>query len=208
MHKVVLAVALALVLPSCASAQATSMSDSVYVRNRCRLAVQVITTGRPDPHAEWAYEYVRMCGREGAAAITRAMESAVASPDRSDWERLTISTFYVRDAGIFEAALGVSKNAAASTTARVYSMKILIQLLSPGTTLTYDDLTRGPAAQRVCFGTGPGSHHEVEEVSPLPGDYRDRVIAELGTVAEDAAHDSAIRQAATCVVVHARRQGS
>jgi hypothetical protein len=180
-------------------------SDSVHVRNRCRLAVQIITTGNPEPHTDWAYEHVRLCGKEGAAAVAQAMLAAAAETDRAEWEKLTTPGFYVRDAGIFDAALRLSGNPAASTTARVYSMKVLVQSLSPGTTLTYDDLTRGPTARRVCFGTGPGSHHEVEEVSPLPSDYRERARAAMARLTEDPAQGFAIRQAARCVAVHARR---
>lgn len=205
MRKVVLVVALAIALPSCASAQAAGVSDSVHVRNRCRLAVQVITTGHPDPHTEWAYEYVRRCGAQGTAAVARAILASAANSNGGTWERLTTPAFYVRDAGIFEASLTVAQDRNASTTARVYSMKVLIQMLSPGTTLSYDDLTRGPNAQRVCFGTGPGAHHEVEEVSGLPSDYRERVLAAMVPLSEDGATPFAVRQAATCVTVHARR---
>jgi hypothetical protein len=169
------------------------------------LAVQIITTRNPEPHSEWAYEYVSRCGKEGAAAIAQAMLAAAEETERAEWEKLTTAGFYVRDAGIFDAALSVSRNPAASTTARVYSMKVLVQSLSPGTTLTYDDLTRGPTARRVCFGTGPGLHHEVEEVSPLPSDYRERARAAMARLAEDPAQEFAIRQAARCVTVHARR---
>jgi hypothetical protein len=133
------------------------------------------------------------------------MAAAATNTNRAQWEKLTTLGFYVRDAGIFEAALGISRNGAASTTARVYSMRVLIQLLSPGTTLTYDDLTRGPTAQRVCFGTGPGLHHEVEEASPLPADYRERVLAAMARLTDDPALEFAVRQAASCATVHARR---
>lgn len=205
MVKAVLAIALALALPSCALAQAGGGNDSVHVRNRCRLAVQIITTGRPEPHTDWAFEHVRRCGREGAAAIAQRMAAATVNSNQAEWEKLTAPTFYVHDAGIFRGALSIAQDRGASTIARVYSMKVLIQILTRGTTLSYDDLTRGPGAQRVCFGTGPGSHHEVEEISPLPSDYRDRVIAAIRPLADDATQEFAIRHAATCVMVHARR---
>jgi hypothetical protein len=207
MTKIVLAVAFVLALsslPSCASAQAVSVSDSVQVRNRCRLAVQTVTTGNPRPHEEWSYEYIRRCGREGTAATAKAMLAAAANSDRTVWERLTTPAFYVRDGQLFEAALRIAQTTDASTTARVYSMRVLIQILSPGTTLTYADLTGGAAAQRVCFGTGRGSHHEVREVSLLPSDFRERVLASMVPLARDEMAALAVRQAATCVTVHAR----
>lgn len=205
MRRVFLALALLLPLPGCAHAQA-GVSDSVQVRNRCRLAIQVIETGHPQPHARWAYEYVRRCGNHGTAAVARAITAAATEGDRTTWELLSLPAFYVVDAGIFESALRVAQDRAATTTARAHSMMMLIYALSPGTLLSYDDLTRGHTvpAHRVCFGSGRlGPHFEVRVESPLSSDYRERLLASMTRLSQAAEEESAIRQAARCVVAHA-----
>lgn len=206
MHTIIrFSLALTLALPGCAHAQRGSeVSDSAHARNRCRLAVQVVETGRPEPHQTWAYEYVRNCGSEGASATAQAILAAAPNADRGYWELVTTPAFYVQDRGIVESALRVAQEPAASTIARVYSMKVLIQALSPGTTLSYDDLTRGPGAQRVCFGTGPGSHHQTRVITPLPSGIRERIAGLMTAISRAPEQDPAVRQAATCVAVHAR----
>ncbi len=42
--------------------QQSEVPDSVHHRNNCRLAGQVITTGRPAAHTTWALSYIGACG--------------------------------------------------------------------------------------------------------------------------------------------------
>ncbi len=51
-----------------ASGEAQESRD-VHARNDCRLAAQVIRTGHPAPHVEWAYGAILRCDETGAAVL-------------------------------------------------------------------------------------------------------------------------------------------
>src|SRR5919198_688104 len=56
------------VLPSAIAAQRPSEVDDIHLRNNCRLAAQVLTTGYPAPHYGWARDIIRECDQSGGPA--------------------------------------------------------------------------------------------------------------------------------------------
>src|SRR2546430_10818591 len=56
--------------------------DSVKLRNDCRAAEHVLTTGEPGPHRTEALSIIGLCGREGIPALQAAWTTA--GGDRTD----------------------------------------------------------------------------------------------------------------------------
>src|ERR1041384_5383461 len=89
--------------PQLSAAQASP--DSVGHRNECRLAEQVLTTGSPAPHREWAEGYIPSCGydlwgRTAAIAVRRNKGSSDLALLSKQWRRLD----FLRDGAVFQAA--------------------------------------------------------------------------------------------------------
>jgi hypothetical protein len=188
-------------LPGCASAQPAR--DSAHLRNHCRLAIQVIATGVPAPHHEWAYETAIYCGTAGGAAIAQAILRSREGNDLTALDMITRPVRQLTDATVLRAALSVAGDASATPAARVFSFRALINLLSPGRVLTYSQLA-GTSDDRSCFGLGPSLHSERLLGEPLPADAS-RAIRELATgVAADEQAEPEVRRAATCAAYFAR----
>src|ERR1044071_7803060 len=113
---------------SCALAQADP--DSVKRRNDCRLAGQVLSTGHPATHYEWALEKAWHCP-DAAAGIASRLRASAASRDTAVLEALTRPTQRLRDGQIFAIALAIVGHNAASLEARVYAARTLLYALRP-----------------------------------------------------------------------------
>src|SRR3989442_13151871 len=64
--------------------------DSIKLRNDCRAAEHVLTTGEPGPHRTDALSIIGLCGREGIPALQAAWTSAAG--DRTELGLLVPST--------------------------------------------------------------------------------------------------------------------
>lgn len=171
--------------------------DSVRARNECRLASQVIETGQPAPHMDWALSTIRSCGPDGAAALARAVLAHRTSTDSAVMGRLTRPTQYMVDGEIFDVAYRVASDPDASTVARVFAVRTLIWTLAPGRDLTYDDLT-GVGGQGNCAG-GFSTHIDPEPGSPLPEDHEQRIRDLAVRLTEGDAAPPEVRSAAVCL---------
>lgn len=194
-----LLIILVLSLPACAAAQHAT-SDSVHHRNQCRLAAQIVRTGRPEPHQAWAYEWIAHCGREGGDALAAAIRDSRRSSSVEEMEQTTRATLYLTDGQVFEAALDVAGDEAATREARVIAFRTLILAISPGRVLTYAQLSGSN-----CFGLPASQHFEAQQGAPLPADHGAR-IAQLATrIATDASAPAEVQRAAACTTLHLRR---
>jgi hypothetical protein len=197
MHKLIFCLTVAALLPACATAQ---HPDSVQARNRCRLALQVVETGHPEPHTAWAYERVGLCGPEAGPAVAGALRRFRQNQDTTVLDLISTPARYLRDAQIFDAALEIAQDRTASVPARVFAFRTLIQALVPGTMLRYSNLSGGG-----CFGLGPHLHQETIEGAALPSDYPTRIGAVAAAVASDPQSAPQTRRAAVCTSLHLRR---
>jgi hypothetical protein len=194
MHRLVVAFCLLLV-PACATAQVDT--NSIHHRNRCRLAVQVVKTGNPSPHTEWAFFYVTACGGAGAHALASRLRALRASDDTSLVRAATYPMGLLQDRELFEASLEVAGDRTASEVARVFAFRNLVWAVNPAAGLSGFD---------PWYPTGIGCvgltlDKDVLQVRPLPPGYRETTREFARRVFRDASESSAIRKSAGCVLV-------
>jgi hypothetical protein len=193
---------LLVVLARAGSAQVNS--DSVKHRNECRLAEQVMTTGRPEPHREWARGYITFCGTESwARAASTALIRLRTSEDRrileKEWGRVRL----LRDSTLFATATEIAANGSSSVPARVYAIRYLLNTVHPNRLITYDLMVlerdvrgnrRGPCFERTAAGR-QAEYHGV----PQPRNFRERITALMRRIHSDPAQPAQVRNAALCL---------
>lgn len=182
------------VLPTVLYGQADP--DSVKLRNDCRLADQVLTTGNPAPHREWALGVIWLCPRAGST-LSNALRTATATTDTSYLDALTAPAIELRDGDLFSAAMSVAGNPSASVPARVFAIRTLIYTARPGGSVDYDRLVADDP--RVCLGSS-SPHSSVRSGTPLPSDYVEQMRALANRTFRDGTQPKSVRQAAECVL--------
>ena len=179
---------------SCALAQADP--DSVKRRNDCRLAGQVLSTGQPATHYDWALEKAWHCP-DAAAGIASLLRASTASRDAAALEALTRPTQRLRDGQIFSVAIAIVGNKAASQEARVYAARTLLYALRPDSGIEYDALID---RNQQCYGGGPGPHQSYTNgTTPLPGDYAQQVRSMGERIMRDASETPQLRHVGMCL---------
>lgn len=183
------------------TAKAQAEPDSVKHRNDCRFAVQVVTTGRPAVKADWAIRKMRTCPAS-AADLAQTFRIARGMRDTTYLARLTAATDWLRDGGIFSAAVDVLRDRAASVEARVFATRVVMWAFVPGEEIHYGHLvdTDGDG-DWTCGGMGPSLHGELTRGAPLPTDWAEQARALGRALALDTAQPTPVRQAATCLAV-------
>lgn len=194
-------VLIAVMLPACATAQ---RSDSVRAQNACRLALQIVQTGHPEPHTAWAYERVASCGPEAGPAVASALRRYRQTRDTTVLDLVSSPGRALRDGTIFEAALEISQDRTASAQARVFAFRVLIQVVAPGNVLRYSELSEPSGSVRECVGLGRHLHHETIVGVPLPSDFAARIRAAAASVAGDPQAEPQVRHAAGCTMRRVR----
>jgi hypothetical protein len=202
MRYFMLACLFSIVLTERSDAQANP--DSVKHLNECRLAEQVMNTGHPERHREWARGYIGSCGTEtwGRAAAAAVRRSRM-SQDRRTLEAEWASAHLLRDSVLFAAAMEIAGDANSSIGARIFAVRYLIRLIDPNPVVTYDLMARGLDAKgrrtSPCYErTVAGRLAEYPGV-PLPADLRGRIAALLRRVYVDPAQPAEVRSAALCL---------
>jgi hypothetical protein len=179
-------------------------SDSVKHRNECRLAEQVMSTGRPEPHREWARGYIAFCGTESwaraaAVALRRARMSENRRTLEKEWGRVRL----VRDSTLFATATEIARDKSSSVPARVYAIRYLLNVLHPNRLITYDLMVlemdargnrRGPCFERTAAGR-QAEYHGV----PQPRDFRETITALMQRIHADPVQPAQVRSAASCL---------
>lgn len=184
-----------MILPSTAVGQKSADPDSVKHRNDCRLAEQVLSTGHPEPHREWALRIVVSCGPEAADAVSKLWKSPPS--DTATLTKLFLASSQFRDARIYDAALGVVTDPSRPDLVRLTALGVLASFAQPGVVLHLDDLTKvSPGIVSWQNPFGRMSHSLAEEgVVPLQADVSARVnrlvhelaSAPAGTLLRDSA---------------------
>lgn len=203
MRKLIACLVAAVLLPACATAQ---RSDSVQARNTCRLALQIVETGHPEPHTDWAYERVAACGSEAGAAVATALRRYRQNRDTVVLDLVSGPARTLRDGRIFEAALEISLDRRASAQARVFAFRTLIHAVAPGIVVGYRELSEPSGSGRGCFGLGQHLHHETITGAPLPPNYVTLIRNAATSVAAEPEDAAPVRRAATCTLLHLRAQ--
>ena len=185
-------------------AQGQEDPGAVKRRNNCRLAAQVIETGHPAPHREWAWQYIGFCDAEHRVGVyLAAMQQARTSTDLPFIRRALLPVTAFRDRMLFEKVLSIASDKAASVPVRVVAFMVLASTLDPMISPTYEGFVGGldeygmPSggcsrrlAHPIEFAEGPNA---------IPSDYQ-AVIADVSErVARDVSETANVRSAAACV---------
>jgi len=192
----------ALLTPT-AGAHAQAEPDSIKLRNDCRLAMQVLTTGHPAPRLEWARGFIGYCGNEQWATAKRAAILRLrASADENELGREWRFVWMLRDAELFNAVLQIAQDRNASTAARLWSLRTLANYIDPEG--SYGALTRiipgSREGQPQCItGRAAGHMHEYSG-KPLPSDFAAQARNLARALVADSGESLDLRTAAKCVV--------
>jgi hypothetical protein len=189
----------AVLVPLSVNAQANP--DSIEHRNDCRLAVQVVTTGRPAVKTDWAIRQMRTCP-EAATELATALRAARTRHDTVALNRLTEPADWLRDGSIFSAAMDVLRDRTASPVARVYATRVLMWAYVPGEEIRYGHLVDVDGdGDWTCGGLGPSLHGELVRAAPLPAGWvgQGQTLGRSIALAPD--EPAPVRQAATCLAM-------
>lgn len=177
-----------------AGAHAQSNPDSVKQRNECRLAAQVVRTGNPAPHAEWAANYLPFCDR---ALYVQALEHALLRLRTStDSAALLLhwgNAGFWQDRALFNTVVTVAQDRSASLQSRLWALRTLARYLDPEGRYTIQSIS-GPDC---ILGRALPGHFVLRVITPWPSDWRDRARAVGSQVAEEA--NATLRTAGRCV---------
>jgi hypothetical protein len=146
--------------------------------HQCRLASQVLTTGRPAHKHGWALSYISLCGPEGGVAFARALEEIRSATVRTDeMETLLFAASRIEDRTLSEAALRIASDRSAGEVGRIQAMRVLWVQISPATYQTYEEAVTENLMQR----TGLTGDRSVG--TPLPQGFELEVVRVLTGVA-------------------------
>lgn len=161
-HSVVLAVLSGAVISvTPVAGQATFRPDEVEHRNDCRLAHQVLVHGQPANKRSWAISYSNGCGALGGEALAKVLpEFRSVSAPGGEMETVVKSAASLTDRRIFEAALALAADNAASEVARVQAIRIVYHQLNPATFYAYNHF--------IADSRATGSFHTPFVVSEAP----------------------------------------
>lgn len=183
--------------------QAQVNADSVKHRNDCRLARQVLESGHPAPHTDWALRQIGGCGAEEyGASIAAAVRRRRTASDTAVLGRLWNPMHFLQDGSLFGAAVEIAGDRAASVPSRVFALLALIHATGVGTGATYRSVTGGFDEHGFVRG-GCANRTVYDDVritgSPLPADWRAQVVAIGERLRSDPSEPLDIRTAASCL---------
>lgn len=176
-----LAVLVAAAGSSCAPLAAQAVeSGNAHLRNDCRLATQVLQTGRPAPRREWALEAIRRCDQSGPAALAEFWRRE-APAEVAELDLLFNATRSFNDRRVVDAVAEVARRRTAPETTRVYAIALLFSYAVPGRYIKVADLLH-PREQSARMSAV--SHDErARGTRAVLGDLRPEVGALLRIVA-------------------------
>ena len=166
-------VAILLAIPSVARGQHTE-SVAAQERADCRLAAQIIRTGHPAPHREWAYGIIPQCNLTGPSAL--AARWAVAT-DSLELELLTTASARLPSRIIFDASAAAAVRSTHSLT-RINAMILLADFASPAVGLSPWDVRHPTPGRPPMLVATSGARPTIGEW----GDVRADVVAVMAEV--------------------------
>lgn len=174
--------------------------DDVYLRNDCRLASQILRTGHPVPHREWAWSVIPSC-RDSAGSVLAAVWS---DPPEGELSQLWGVSYRVRDARLTRTVVAALRDPSRSRAVRIVAARVLASHAAPNLVVLDSDLPAllGDSINSVYLSV---DHSDVREgsvrVAPeLVGEIR----AALTAVAENDS-DPEVRSAARAVATQVAR---
>jgi hypothetical protein len=185
-------------------AQAQAGQDTTLAR-RCQEAQRQLTAGPSTPQFDRAVMLLALCepatqGRAIADAVMRYRTSA----DTVLLEKLWNYSLWVSDAAIFDMAMRIAADRAASVPSRVYAIRGLALLTHPDRTLLYRNLVGGWSEGTIRIarggcGFGYSPRYPAAHGTPLPDGWTDRVYSLRVRLINDTTAPLDVQTAATCI---------
>jgi hypothetical protein len=160
-------------VPAVANAQAQESTDA-QLRNDCRLATQVLTTGRPATHRAWALQVVDRCDDTGPSALARAWSGV--APTGADVTELMVPSVRLWDQRLFSVLSSVARDRAQHELKRVAALSVLATYAAPNSAMSLSELLDPrPDPTRAVRLTSVDHQPRTIGTQPLPGSVTDDV---------------------------------
>jgi hypothetical protein len=182
-------------------AQGAPPANEAQKRNDCRLADQVVRTGHPAPHREWAYTMLLGCEETEPAAIA-AMWTGARHPVGDEFQFLIRATRRVRDRRVYSALRSVGESDANDLDTRLHALGLLIVYVKPIALILHPSDLRSPPDAPSPLGRIV-THTDVVLGSEPVGDVREELRAYYLELKESDP-DAVIRNAARILLRHIR----
>lgn len=185
MKYIYICVLLGALLPSRVHGQNSADPDSVKHRNDCRLAEQVLVTGHPKPHRDWALQIIGSCGLGAADAIAAAWKNPPS--DTLNLSTLFLASSRYRDGQIYDAVMRVVQDRTRPDLVRVAALGVLASYAQPRVMVDLRRLVRVASGPFVWQNAFLRIGHELakEGLVPLPQDVQSRVYHLVNDLASD-----------------------
>jgi hypothetical protein len=171
-----------------------------HLRNDCRLAHRVLTTGHPQAHYEWALGQIIRCGPLAGDVVATSLRSPSSRARDLRAGRLVDALWGLIDSNVYSAALEAARDQSLHESARIQALRLLVAQLAPGDYVTYERLIGVPDDQLGIFDQPSYSG------DPLPADFAQRISTVTIAIATENAASEQLRNAASYVRSLADRQ--
>ena len=206
LNSAVMMIGLSLVFAQSTAAQVTQRSKD-DARKACDKAADIIEKGDPKHKEVQALRDLLQCGSGGATTTARALADS-----RTEQDRMALGDFYAvanqwRDADVMNAAVQVARDATATVPARVFAIRHLLWLLTPGAEFNYEALVAGTIVVRSVDGErhtlpcrhGFSSDNSTVTGTLLPTDFVAQLTSVLNALFADTSVPVPVRNAAECI---------
>lgn len=150
-------------------------------RSNCRLAAQVLETGRPDPHREWALRYIGECEGEGAIVLGRLWQTVAGG---AEVEPLVWSSLRLRDARLYQWLRETATDRSRPGPVRIAAMLVLARYTEPENAIWLTDLHPPDAVGRIpLVGASSSGYHAVDGDVRMTQPVAPAILALLDAVA-------------------------
>ena len=160
---------------------AQTHTDSVKLRNDCRLAVQVLTTGVPGPQRTEALNTIGLCGSEGVPALVKVWSAA--ADDRAELGLLVTATRGFVTPELVSTLFATLEQPGRTLNARTAALRVLLTYADPSVVTGFDDFV-GDSSELLAHHFG-GIDHPAPIVGreSLTEPLVDRLRSSLHTIA-------------------------
>lgn len=164
----------------------------------CRLAVQILSAGQPNPHRNWAQAIITTCDESGPEALRR--EWGVTTTDANNLDWLVDASSRLRDARLLGTVTSVAEDPAQPVVVRLSALRVLISYYSPDDMASLAKLSSPPTPTAIgwCCLDSRTDFVPMDGSSPLPPNVQEVIKSALETIATRDG-DAIVRRAAEFV---------
>lgn len=176
--------------------------------HECHVAANKASSDPRSAAFRWAMAYGRLaeCGSIGAPAVASALRRADAIQDTLLLGSVFFKASHLRHPEVLEAALEVAGSRESRIPVRVIALDVLLLQHDVTSSLYHklEDLAKDPSG-RFC-GPDYVSHNAYLSETPLPADYRERIVRVTNRIASDPTEPAVLRGMAACIARYVVRE--